>query len=133
MESDEVKAGLVGDDAAIVSRFAVRSEDRQLDERKGGMKARAPHDVLHVEHPAILEYGFAILCSDDAWRPLHAGVEEVLRPGPDERTALRRQLRTRLASHGRSDGQQAMKDEPQNEAKEDPAPEEAVAAKRHPT
>ena len=71
-QADEVEAGLLADDAALVPQLPVRVEDRQVDPAELPPEAGAPDDVRDVEHAAVLEERQAVASPHDAAAALDA-------------------------------------------------------------
>lgn len=117
-KANEVQPRLVGDDAAFVQgliRLFLFPEDGQVDPREVGAEPRAPDDVFHLEDALVLQGGKPVPHAHDPRNAFDASGGDVLRSDPNERRAMRQELRAHLAADRGVSGQHAVADEPKQQ------------------
>ena len=108
---------------------AVGPKHRQLDPRKAGMEASAPHDGADVELLPVLEHGTAVLDANGFCNALDSAGLDFLRASTNQRSSPRRAARVRLSTERSVERQQTMKYESQHDRREHVSPHDAVDPK----
>ena len=127
VEAEEVEARLRRH-AALVHRYAVPVEDRDIDPAVVLPEARAPDHVRDVENAAVLEHGEPVLHCDGPRSLLDTCRLEVVRLDADPRRAAREDVRSHLTAERRLDREHVRGDEPEHG--HDDAAQRVLDAKR---
>src|SRR5262245_32748183 len=132
MEAHEIESGLVWHDAPLVDRLTIRPDDRlrQIDPRQPRMEPGAPDHVCDIERAPIGEQRRAVTNARHTRNALDAGRIEIRRLHANERTTLRDDGWTDLASHRRVHGENPVKDQAE-EDREQPPRDTTLDAKRY--